>query len=165
MRKFSFSVHPVLKLPWELFLLLCFAGMVWGVIIHDREVILPCIVGILIFSVFFSIRRFSFIVLGDRSLKIKLGFIAECELPISSIESVSIVEHKAISGIGVRACGGGETAIVTRTGEVVRIQLRNKGSLKLFKVFKITYNLLRLSPEKQGEFIESLKTYIGTYKS
>lgn len=106
MMRFSFSLNPILRFPWEILLFLCCIG--------------------LIFCIFFAIKRFSFIDITDRSLRIKLGFLAYCEIGFSNIKDISTVTHKAINGIGVRACGGGETAIVTNTGDVVQLHLKEK---------------------------------------
>lgn len=102
-------------------------------------------------------KRFSFIKFSPRSLRIKLGCITNCEIAFSNIKDVTTVTYKSIYGIGVRVCGSGEVAIVTTTGEVVRLELKEKGFLKLFGVFKMSFDSLRLSPEREREFIEMLK--------
>ncbi len=141
---------------------ICCIGLIFGIVIQRIDTILPSLVGGLIFFIFFAIKWFSFIDVTDRNLRIKLGFLAYCEIEFSNIKDISTVKHKAINGIGVRVCGGGETAIVTNTGDVVRLQLKEKGFLKLFGVFKISFTSLRLSPEKQSEFIAMIKTYLTT---
>ena len=59
-------------------------------------------------------------------------------------------------------CGRGETAIVTNTGDVIRLELNEKGFLKLFGIFKISFISLRLSPDRQTEFIETLQSLKGS---
>ncbi|TES94395.1 MAG: hypothetical protein E3J87_00415 [Candidatus Cloacimonadota bacterium] len=157
MRRFSFSMHPILRFPWEILLFLCGIGLILGIVTRNIDAILPSLVGGLILFLFFSMKRFSFIDITDNSLRIKLGCLATSEIRFSNIKDVSTATHKAIYGIGVRACGRGETAIVTNTGDVVRLQFREKGSLKLFGIFKISFISLRLSPESQTEFIEILQ--------
>lgn len=165
MRRFSFSLNPILRFPWEILLFLCCIGLIFGIVIQRIDAILPALVGGLIFCIFFTIKRFSFIDITDRSLRIKLGFLAYCEIGFLNIKDISTVTHKAINGIGVRACGGGETAIVTNTGDVVQLHLKEKGFLKSFGVLKISFTSLRLSPEKQSEFIAMLKTHLTTENS
>lgn len=162
MRKFSFSLHPIFRFPWEILIIICSISLIYGIITHSIDTIFPAFVGGLIFLLFFSIRRFSFIALTENSLKIKLGCIANCEIDFLNIQNLSIIRHKAIYGLGVRTCGRGEVAIVTRSGDVVRLQLREKAFLRLFGIFKISFSSLRLSPEKQSEFIETLRTILTT---
>ena len=151
-------MHPILKFPWEILFFLCGIGLILGIVTWNIDAILPSLVGGLILFLLFSMKRFSFIDITPRGVKIKLGCLATSEIRFSNIKDVSTINHKAICGIGVRACGRGETAIVTKTGDVVRLQLRGKGSLKLFGIFKISFTSLRLSPESQTEFIEILQS-------
>jgi len=142
-------------------MLLCVITAIYGLAVIDKDVILPSIVGVLIFAIFFSIKRFSFILFTPNGIKIHFGFLAECQLSFSNIKEVTTVQHKTIYGIGVKMCGKGEVAIVTRAGNVVRLLMRDKDFIVMFKFVKITFISLRISPEKQDEFIEILKNRLS----
>jgi len=158
MRRFNFLMHPILKLPWEFFIFLCFVGLFSGILIHSLDAIFPSIVGGLILSIFYSIKKYSYILLSETNIKIRLGFLAVCEIEYKNIKHVSIVRHSLLCGIGVRVCGRGEVAIVTTTGNIVSIELKERSFLLLFKFIRISFLILRISPQRQSEFIEILKT-------
>jgi hypothetical protein len=160
MRIFSFSLHPVFKFPWEIFLFLSFSAALFGVVTRSLDTSLPALAGILIFSIFFAIKRFSFIKVTDRSVIVRLGPLAYGEIDISNVIDISVVNHEIQSGIGVRVCGKGETAIVTKTGDVVRLQLKEKGTIRMCGLVKISFSALRISPVRQNEFIDLVKSYM-----
>lgn len=160
MRTFAFSMNRVMRFPWAVLLFLCVSGVILGLIFRIIDAILPALVGVLIFYMFFSIKRYSFLVIGDRFIEVKLGCLVRGRILLLNVEKISIIEHKPIRGIGVRNCGGGEIAIVTITGDVVQLKMKERGYLKMFGLFPISYKKLRLSPQKRNEFIEMVKQRI-----
>ncbi len=161
MRRFSFVMNPVMKFPWEIFMFLCGAGTITGILLKNIHAILPSLVGALICFSFYAMKRFSHIFVTDRSIRIRLGIFAYGEIAFSNIANVGTAVHKAIHGIGVKACEKGEMGVVTTAGEVVRLGLKQKDTLRLFGFMRVSFCALRLSPEKQDEFIAMVKERIG----
>ena len=163
MRRFSFVLHPLFRFPFEILFFIFGVGFLYGIYTKDIDAIVPSLAGVLIFFLFFVIKRFSFILVTDRTIKIQFGAFAFCDIALSNIKDISTVEHKAHDGIGVKNCGRGEIAMVTRAGKVVKLHLGEKDYCRMFGFTKIWFNALRLSPEKQDEFIVMIKELMGTH--
>lgn len=161
MRRFSFALSPVVKFPWLFFMFLFALGGVVGALLVNIHAILPSLVGVFICSLFYSMKRFSFILVTDRAIRVRMGVLAYGEIPFSSIASAGTVIHQGINGIGVKACGKGEVGMVTTTGEVARLELREQGTIRMFGLLKVRFTALRLSPEKQDEFLAMIGERIG----
>jgi hypothetical protein len=153
MRRFAFVLNPVVRFPWEILMYLCAVGAIGGAILKNIHAVIPSIAGAFIFFLFYSMKRFSYIFVSDRSIRVRMGVFAFGQIPFSNIGSVETVTHKPIHGIGVKTCGKGEMAMVTTAGEVARLELKQRGTLKMFGLFRVSFSGLRLSPEKQDEFI------------
>jgi hypothetical protein len=162
MGRFSFALNPVARLPWEVLMYLCAMGAFAGAIFRNIHAVLSSLVGALICFLFFCMKRCSYILVTDRTIKVRMGVFAYGEMAFSNIAGVETVTHKAIHGIGVKACGKGEMAMVTTAGEVARLVLREKETLRMFGFIKMSFTALRLSPESKDEFITMVKERIGT---
>jgi hypothetical protein len=132
---------------------LCVIGAIASAIFRNIHAFLPSVAGALIFFLFYGLKRFSYLLITDRDIKIRLGIIAHGKVLFADIARVTRVTQKAIHGIGVRACGKGELAVVTAVGEVVRLELKKKSRLRMFGFIGMSFSNLRISPEKQDEFI------------
>lgn len=161
MRRFGFALNPVIQFPWEILMYLCGAGALVGIFLRNIHAVLPSVVGAFIFFLFYSMKRFSYIMLTDRVVKVRMGIFAFGEIPYSDIVKVEKVTHKAIHGIGVKACGKGEVGMVTTAGEVTRLELSKKNSLRVFGCISMPFTALRLSPEHQESFIAMVAERIG----
>lgn len=154
-------MNPVIKFPWEILMYLCAAGALAGIFLRNIHAVLPSVVGAIIFFLFYSMKRFSYIFLTERVIRVRMGIFAFGEIPYSDIVKVDKVIHKAIHGIGVKACGKGEVGMVTIAGEVARLELSKKNRLRVFGFVNMPFTALRLSPEHQDSFIAMVTERIG----
>jgi hypothetical protein len=162
MRCFSFALNPVARFPWEVLMYLCAMGAIAGAVFRNIHAVFPSLVGAFICFLFFCMKRYSYILVTDRTIKVRMGVFASSEMAFSNIAAVETVTHKAIHGIGVKACGRGEVGMVTTAGEVARLLLRENGTLRIFGFIKMPFTALRLSPERKDEFIAMVEQRIGT---
>jgi len=163
MRRFSFVLHPLFRFPFEILIFIFVIGFLFGIYTKDIDAIVPSLAGVLIFFLFFVIKRFSFILVSDRTIKIQFGAFAFCDIALSNIKDISTIEHKAFDGIGVKIRGRGEIAMVTRAGKITELHLAEMNYCRMFGFARISFNVLRLSPEKQDEFIVMIKELVGIH--
>lgn len=147
-----------MKIPWRLLIAIFIVLLGYTIYQKIYDPIPPILIGIFILYLFDSMVNAQ-IEIRTGDILIRMGILTNFTLPIVKIDNIDTVDHLFIQGIGIRACGGKEVAVVTTTGTVVRFHLRSKHSLRIFNLIPISFEKLRLSPEEPDRFIETIKQY------
>jgi len=148
----------VLKIPWRLLITIFIVLLGYTLYQKVYDSILPILVGIFILYIFDSMAR-ARIEIRTGDLLIKMGILTNFKLPIEKIKEIDEVNHLFIQGVGIRACGNKEIAVVTATGRAIRLNLKSKHSLKVFNLIPLSFERLRISPEEPERFIETISQY------
>lgn len=155
---FAFKRIGIMKMPWRILIVVFIVLLGYTLYQGVYDPIPPILIGIFILYIFDSMANAK-IEIRTGELLVKMGILTNFTLPIAKIENIDTVDHLFIQGVGIRACGGKEVAVVTTTGTVVRFHLRSKHSLRIFNLIPLSFEKLRLSPEEPDRFIETVNQY------
>jgi hypothetical protein len=133
-----------------------------SIVTMNLEGILPSVVGLVLFSMFHSMTRGSWVTLHEDSMEIRFGFFTRFRLPYQAIEKVEPVEQPWFYGLGVKYVGKHTLAFVTDAKNVVELALREPVPIR-FSVVPITLRprALRLSIANVTSFLENLRVHLG----
>lgn len=155
---FPFRKLGIMKIPWRLLIVIFIVLLGYTIYQKIYNPIPPILIGIFILSLFDSMANAK-IEIRVGEILVDMGILTNFSLPIEKIADIDEVNHLFIQGIGIRACGGKEVAVVSSTGKVVCLHLKSKHSLRVFHLIPLSFEKLRLSPQEPEKFIESIKQY------
>ncbi|HID32151.1 MAG TPA: hypothetical protein EYP24_02100 [bacterium (Candidatus Stahlbacteria)] len=156
---FRFKRPLFFRIPWRIIIFISVVFLLYGLYSGSYETLPPIVIGIFIFLFFDSMAQ-GRIEIQTRDLIVNCGLLTVFTIPLEMIVKVEKVRHLFFYGIGVRACGLKEIAVVSTTGDVVRLELRSSRGLNLFHFIPLMFEKLRLSPEDPDRFIELLKSHV-----
>ncbi|KPK78377.1 MAG: hypothetical protein AMS25_15750 [Gemmatimonas sp. SM23_52] len=103
----------------------------------------------------------SFVEIGEKSLRVKLGAVFDEMIPLSEISRIEMTEWKIIGGLGVRTNLRDMVAVVTTTGPVADLWFWTPRRLPVIpRIYYVRAQHLLVSPENLDGFITDLRAHL-----
>ncbi len=100
----------------------------------------------------------SFVEIGEKSLRVKLGAIFDETIPLSEISRIEMTEWKIIGGLGVRTNLRDMVAVVTTAGPVADLWFWTPRRLPVIpRIYYVRAQHLLVSPENLDGFVADLR--------
>ncbi len=160
---YPFSVIGIWRISQIPFIAVSLVFLVFSGMNGNIHGFLPSLAGVMLFSLFHSITRGSWVRLHDYGMEVRFGFIAHFHLPYDAIEKVEPVVHQPlIYGLGVKLVKKDTLAFVTDKENVVEFKLHEVQSIKFSIIpIKLRVRAIRLSIQNSRAFLRDMKSHIS----
>lgn len=135
------------------------AGMAWGVLVEPAMWwlllvgALPLLLAAAFVAVFGMRLRDAFVAITPAGVRVLYPLSVDTTIPLRDIESVAVVNHHFISGLGIRTNLGGHVALATAWGLAAELKLHAPVRAGILPVIWWTHaTQLRLSIERPEDF-------------
>lgn len=159
---YPFSVIGIWRISQIPFIAVSLVFLVFSVMNGNIHGFLPSLVGVMLFSLFHSITRGSWVSLHNYGMEVRFGFVAHFHLPYDAIEKVEIVHQPLLYGLGVKLVKKDTLAFVTDKENVVEFKLHEVQSIKFSIIpIKLRVRAIRLSIQNSQAFLRDLRLHIS----